>query len=96
MSMSKPVILTVLTAFAFSAPALAQDDGRMILVQPDGTVTTMDPSKMSPDASKMMMENGQEMSGGMIIMMDGQMFMMEDKKIKDGKMTSDTMMMQQQ
>ncbi|RBP02031.1 hypothetical protein DFR50_15628 [Roseiarcus fermentans] len=87
-----------LAAFA-AVPALADDmmmkDGTMVMMQPDGHVTTMTPSadqmKMAQDA---MMKHGTEMKAPVMMMMhDGHMMMMNDMKMDDGKMASDHMMM---
>jgi len=68
----------------------------MVMMQPDGHVTTMTPSgdqmKMAQDA---MMKHGTEMKAPVMMMMmhDGHMMMMNDMKMDDGKMASDHMMM---
>lgn len=95
--------LTTSLAFALAAfaavPAFADDmmmkDGAMVMMQPNGHVTTMTPSgdqmKMAQDA---MMKHGTEMKAPVMMMMhDGHMMMMNDMKMDDGKMASDHMMM---
>ena len=97
--------LTTSLTFAFAlaalaaAPAFAEDmmmkEGAMVMMQPDGHVTTMTPSgdqmKMAQDA---MMKHGTEMKAPVMMMMhDGHMMMMNDMKMEDGKMASDHMMM---
>ncbi len=65
-------------------------EGMMMVVMPDGRTSTMQMSdKMMSD---MMMKEGKPMTGAHMMMMSGgKMYMMEDKKMADGKMMSDMM-----
>ena len=96
MSASKTFALFFVAACAFTAPAFAEDmmmkDGTMMMVMPDGKMMNMPASDKT--MSDMMMKDGKVMSGTHIMMMSGgKMYMMDDKKMSDGKMMSDHMMM---
>ena len=67
-------------------------DGTMMMIMPDGRTSMMQMSdKMMTD---MMMKDGKQMSGThMMMMTGGKVYMMEDRKMADGKMMSDHMMM---
>jgi hypothetical protein len=91
--------LTLVAAFAISA--FAQPGGRggplsvedtLRLYTPDGKVTE---TKLTDDRIKKMLANGAMpvTQGGMIMMIHGgKMYMVQDKKMPDGKMLSDKMM----
>ena len=66
-------------------------DGMMMMMMPDGRMSRMQKSdKMMSD---MMMKEGKPMTGTHMMMMSGgKMYMMEDKKMSDGRMMSDMMM----
>ncbi len=84
------------------SPTLAEEmqmkPGSMMMIDHDGKVMTMqmDDSKMSKEGMMEMMNKGTAMKHPMMMMMgkDGKMHMMEDMKMKDGKMMSDMMMNQ--
>lgn len=67
-------------------------EGMMMMVMPDGRMSMMPMSdKMM---SGMMMKEGKAMTGNHMMMMSGgKVYMMEDKKMSDGKMMSESMMM---
>jgi hypothetical protein len=65
-------------------------DGTAMMMMPNGKMETM---PMSAEM-KAMMKDAHPMAGNMIVMMDGgKMMTMEDKKMSDGKMMSEHMMM---
>ena len=100
MRVLKTIALAGLVSAAALVPALAIDEmamknGEMMMMGADGKMMMMTPAG---DAMKMMgdtmMKSGHEMTGPMIIMMEGgKMMMMDDMKMPDGKMMSDHMMM---
>lgn len=96
------IAAALLAVTSAGAPALAQDmqngmmmkEGMMMMIMPDGRMSTMQPidNKMMSD---MMMNHGKPMTTTHIMMMrDGKVHMMEDKKMSDGKMMSEHMMME--
>ena len=101
MSTIKSTALGLIIACAFTVPALAADtemgmhmdmkEGAMMMMTPDGKIMTMDkPDQMVSD---MMMKDGGPMTSNMMMMMhDGKMMIMKDRKMPDGKMMSDMMM----
>ncbi len=66
-------------------------DGMMMMMMPDGRMSRM--QKSDKMMSEMMMKEGKPMTGTHMMMMSGgKMYMMEDKKMSDGRMMSDMMM----
>lgn len=100
MQLTKTLALALLAASALTGPALAQTmgdasmmkEGTMMVVMPDGRMSTMASSdKMMSDT---MMKDGKVMtSAHMVMMSGGKVYMAEDKKMSDGKMMSEHMMM---
>ena len=64
-----------------------------MMVMPDGKMATM--KTMDDKMMSMMKDQAKPMDKAVIMMMgtDGKMYMMEDTKMPDGKMMSDSMMM---
>ncbi len=99
MQLTKSLALAFFAASALTVPALAQTmgesmmkDGTMMVMMPDGRMSTMQSSdKMMSDA---MMKDGKPMTTTHMMMMSGgKVYMAEDKKMSDGKMMSEHMMM---
>jgi len=99
MPLTKSLALAFFAASALTVPALAQTmgesmmkDGTMTVMMPDGRMSTMQSSdKMMSDA---MMKDGKPMTTTHMMMMSGgKVYMAEDKKMSDGKMMSEHMMM---
>ena len=86
-------IMAATTIAAVAMDSMMMDKGSTMMVMPDGktaTMKTMDDKMMS-----MMKDQAKPMDKAVIMMMgtDGKMYMMEDTKMPDGKMMSDSMMM---
>lgn len=100
MHLTKALALALLATSPLSVPALAQTmgdgtmmkEGTMMVVMPDGRMSTMQSSdKKMSDA---MMKDGKAMTTTHMMMMSGgKVYMAEDKKMSDGKMMSEGMMM---
>ena len=91
MKIFKPAMFALLAAFAMAAPAHAQMENEKLgnntyfVVMPDGRTVKMEAKdKMTMD---MMMKEGKPVAAGQIFFMSGgKLYMMEDKKMSDGKM----------
>lgn len=77
---------------AMPTDGMMMKEGMTMVVMPDGKMSTMQMSdKMMSDA---MMKEGKVMTGAHMMMMSGgKVYAMDDKKMSDGKMMSETMMM---
>jgi hypothetical protein len=81
-----------------SAPAgeMMAKDGTMMMMEPNGKMTTMQMSDPNmSEMGKMMEMHGQVVAPNTMMMMyNGKMYMMQDMKMSNGKMMSDMMKMQ--
>ena len=91
----KTVAIAALAACAFSLPALADEmkmqEGQVVIMMTDGQMHVI----KTPDKamSDMLMQHGDAMPAGVMMMMHGgKMMIMGDKKTDDGKMMFDAMM----
>jgi len=91
------VISFAVTMAAFSFPAFAMDamtmkKGETSYMMPDGTMGTVATTDATMTAE--MMKTAKPMDNCMMMMMgeDGKMYMVEDRKMADGKMACESMM----
>ena len=96
MNFFKPAAFALLASVAFAGPVLAAAEGvmakekTMMMVWPDGRMSTvtMDDKMMMDNAIK----NGKVVTGAhMFVMNGGKMYIVEDRKMDDGKMWSEHM-----
>jgi hypothetical protein len=94
----KQIGLGLALIFALAVPALAQGypqainigEGTMLMVTPKGEVMTV---QTPPTMSDTMMKEGKKITAGMMIMRrGGDLYLVPDKKMADGRMMSDMVM----
>ena len=77
-----------------SSAAETMKNGTVMMMMPNGQTSSMDMTDptMMHEMSTMMMKHGKKVSQTMIMMMmGGEMYMMPDMKMSNGKMMSDNM-----
>lgn len=98
MSYFKQIIVSVAFVGALASPAFAQGGGEgtmfmdetMLMATPNGAVVK---KPMDKAMQEMMMKEAMPMTAGVMMMMhDGKMYMVTDKKMSNGKMMSDMVM----
>ena len=93
MLLGAAAIVAATTVGAAAMDSMMVEKGMTMMVMPDGRMATV---KAMDDKSMSMMKGmAKPMDKAVIMMMgaDGKMYMMEDSKMPDGKMLSDSMMM---